>query len=98
MQTVSDWRKSPGKLSRPRVTLLDESIQRRRELLGDWRKQVAQREGLSSSVILPKDLLENIAAQPIQNSAELKQAMQASPSRFEAYGEQLLSVLRKEDR
>ena len=98
MQTVADWRKSPGKLSRPRVTLLDESIQRRRELLGDWRKQVAQREGLSSSVILPKDLLESIAAQPIQNSAELKQAMQASPSRFEAYGEQLLSVLRKEER
>jgi ribonuclease D len=97
MQTVANWRKSPGKLSRPRVTFLDESIQRRRDLLGDWRKQVAQREGLSSSVILPKDLLENIAAQPIKSKAELEQAMQASPTRFAMYSEELLEILRKEN-
>ncbi|HOO58891.1 MAG TPA: HRDC domain-containing protein, partial [Anaerolineaceae bacterium] len=39
MQTVADWRKSSDKLTRPRAQYLDESIQRRRELLGDWRKQ-----------------------------------------------------------
>ena len=97
MQTVADWHKSPGNLSRPRVQYLDESIQRRRELLGDWRKQMAQREGLSSSVILPKDLLESIAAQPIKSKAELEQVMQASPTRFEVYGEELLEILRKEN-
>ena len=97
MQTVADWRKSPGNLSRPRVQYLDESIQRRRELLGDWRKQMAQKEKVSSSVILPKDLLENIAAQPIKSKAELEQAMQASPTRFEVYGEELLEILRKEN-
>ena len=97
MQTVADWHKSPGNLSRPRVQYLDESIQRRRELLGDWRKQMAQKEKVSSSVILPKDLLENIAAQPIKSKAELEQAMQASPTRFEVYGEELLEILRKEN-
>jgi len=97
MQTVADWHKSPGNLSRPRVQYLDESIQRRRELLGDWRKQIAQKEKVSSSVILPKDLLENIAAQPINSKAELEQAMQASPTRFEVYGEELLEILRKEN-
>ncbi len=97
MQTVGDWHKSPGNLSRPRVQYLDESIQRRRELLGDWRKQMAQKEKVSSSVILPKDLLENIAAQPIKSKAELEQAMQASPTRFEVYGEELLEILRKEN-
>jgi len=97
MQTVADWRKSPGNLSRPRVQYLDESIQRRRELLGDWRKQMAQKDKVSSSVILPKDLLENIAAQPIKSKAELEQAMQASPTRFEVYGEELLEILRKEN-
>jgi ribonuclease D len=96
MRTVVDWRKNPGKLTRPRVPYLDESIQRRRELLGDWRKQVAHKERLSSSVILPKDLLESIAAQPIKNKAELEQAMQASPTRFAVYGEDLLEILRKE--
>jgi len=97
MQTVAYWHKSPGNLSRPRVQYLDESIQRRRELLGDWRKQMAQKEKVSSSVILPKDLLENIAAQPIKSKAELEQAMQASPTRFEVYGEELLEILRKEN-
>ena len=97
MQTVADWHKSPGNLSRPRVQYLDESVQRRRELLGDWRKQMAQKEKVSSSVILPKDLLENIAAQPIKSKAELEQAMQASPTRFEVYGEELLEILRKEN-
>ena len=97
MQTVADWRKSSEKLTRPRAQYIDESIQRRRELLGDWRKQVAQKERLSSSVILPKDLLESIAAQPIKNKAELEQAMQASPSRFAVYGEELLEILRKEN-
>ena len=97
MQTLADWHKSPGNLSRPRVQYLDESIQRRRELLGDWRKQMAQKEKVSSSVILPKDLLENIAAQPIKSKAELEQAMQASPTRFEVYGEELLEILRKEN-
>jgi superfamily II DNA helicase RecQ len=58
---------------------------------------VAQKERLSSSVILPKDLLESIAAQPIKNKAELEQAMQASPSRFAVYGEELLEILRKEN-
>ena len=96
MQTVADWRNSSDKLTRPRAQYLDESIQRRRELLGDWRKQVAQKERLSSSVILPKDLLESIAAQPIKNKAELEQAMQASPTRFAVYGEELLEILRKE--
>ena len=37
MQTVADWRKSSEKLTRPRAQYIDESIQRRRELLGDWR-------------------------------------------------------------
>ncbi len=97
MQTVADWRKSSDKLTRPRAQYLDESIQRRRELLGDWRKQAAQKERLSSSVILPKDLLESIAAQPIKNKAELEQAMQASPTRFAVYGEELLEILRKEN-
>ena len=97
MQTVADWRKSSEKLTRPRAQYIDESIQRRRELLGDWRKQVAQKERLSSSVILPKDLLESIAAQPIKNKAELEQAMQTSPTRFAVYGEELLEILRKEN-
>lgn len=97
MQMVAEWYKSPGNLSRPRVQYLDESIQRRRELLGDWRKQMAQKEKVSSSVILPKDLLENIAAQPIKSKVELEQAMQASPTRFEVYGEELLEILRKEN-
>jgi len=97
MQTVADWRKSSDKLTRPRAQYLDESIQRRRELLGDWRKQMAQKDKVSSSVILPKDLLESIAAQPIKSKAELEQAMQASPTRFEVYGEELLEILRKEN-
>ncbi len=97
MQTVGDWHKSSGNLSRPRAQYLDESIQRRRELLGDWRKQMAQKDKVSSSVILPKDLLESIAAQPIKSKAELEQAMQASPTRFEVYGEELLEILRKEN-
>jgi ribonuclease D len=97
MQTVANWRKSSDKLTRPRLQYLDESIQRRRELLGDWRKQIAQKDKGSSSVILPKDLLESIAAQPIKSKAELEQAMQASPTRFEVYGEELLEILRKEN-
>ncbi|MFZ3069636.1 MAG: ribonuclease D [Anaerolineaceae bacterium] len=97
MRAVDRWRKEPGKVEKRHFHARDDEVVQRREILGEWRKQVGLAQGLSSNVILPKELLECIAAEPVQDLQCLEKAMRSSPSRFNQYGSEILALFRKED-
>jgi len=96
MRVVEQWRKAPGKVSRTRTQGPDDAVLRRRELLGEWRKQNGLKQGLPSNVILPRDLLEKIAQAEVKDLEALRGLMLGSPSRFEMYGEAIFELLREE--
>lgn len=96
MRVVEQWRKAPGKVSRTRTQGPDDAVLRRRELLGEWRKQNGLKQGLPSNIILPRDLLEKIAQAEVKDLEALRGLMLGSPSRFEMYGEAIFELLREE--
>ncbi len=97
LQTVAAWRKDPRSVHRQPSAILPEDVLRRRDLLAEWRKKKGSRLGVSSNVILTRELLESIADKPIRNLQELERAMQSSPTRFSQYGLELIDLLRKEE-
>lgn len=58
-----------------------------------WRKNMGKRMGVQSDIVLPKDILENIAGSHPKDVAELKVIMQDVPWRFRHYGEEILQVI-----
>ncbi|MFH2102543.1 MAG: HRDC domain-containing protein, partial [Chloroflexota bacterium] len=64
--------------------------------LREWRKSTAVLMGIQSDLILPKSFLASIAASKPQTVTELAQAMPGSPWRVEKFGQEILSVLKKE--
>lgn len=96
MRVIEQWRKMPGKVSRPRSQGPDDAVLRRRERLGEWRKQEGLKQGLPSNVILPRDLLEKIAQADVEDLEALRCLMLESPSRFEMYGEDIFKLLKEE--
>ncbi|MEL7645786.1 MAG: HRDC domain-containing protein [Anaerolineaceae bacterium] len=96
MRIVEQWRKAPGKVSKPRSQAPSDAVLRRREILGEWRKQSGLKQGLPSNVILPRDLLEKIAQAELKDLDALRGLMLGSPSRFEMYGEAIFELLREE--
>ena len=96
MRVIEQWRKAPGKVSKPRSQAPSDAVLRRREILGEWRKQSGVKQGLPSNVILPRDLLEQIAQAELKDLDALRGLMLGSPSRFEMYGEAIFELLREE--
>jgi len=96
MRVIEQWRKRPGQVSRPRSQGPDDAVLRRRELIGEWRKQSGLKQGLPSNVILPRDLLEKIAQAEVEDLEALRCLMLESPSRFEMYGEDIFKLLKEE--
>ena len=98
MRVIEHWRKTPGKVSKPRAQAPDEAVLRRREILGAWRKERGIDQGLPSNVILPRELLEKIAQATLPDLQALRELMSGSPSRFEMYGETLFNLLKEEQK
>jgi len=73
---------------RPEQAYLD-----RLDGLKEWRKQIGKRMGVESDIILPRDVLEEIAAQDPQDLKSLRNIMAAVPWRFERFGNDILSLL-----
>jgi ribonuclease D len=65
----------------------------RYEALRAWRKEAAQRKGVESDVVLPRDLLEQIAKENPKSSEKLAAILRAVPWRLAAYGKQIEKVL-----
>ena len=63
------------------------------EALRSWRKMVAHEMGVSSDVVLPRDLLNEIAIQNPKRETELADVMEHVPWRMENFGDEILGVL-----
>jgi len=63
------------------------------EALRSWRKMVAHEMGVTSDVVLPRDLLNEIANQNPKRETELADVMEQVPWRMENFGDEILGVL-----
>lgn len=80
----------PPSLPRPKEDYLN-----RLEALRAWRKQAAEEMGVPSDVILPRDLMEQIAQINPRRRDDLEALMQNVPWRMEHFGSAILSVLKR---
>lgn len=78
------------KRQRPAQAYLD-----RLQALQDWRKEAAAKMKVQSDIILPRDVLEQIALSCPRNSPELKEIMRSIPWRFSRFGKDILKVIAK---
>jgi ribonuclease D len=78
---------------RPRHPRPEQDYLDRLDGLKEWRKQVGKRMGVESDIILPRDVLEDIAASDPQDLKTLGKVMATVPWRFERFGNDILKVL-----
>jgi ribonuclease D len=82
----------------PRPPRPDETYLGRLEALRSWRKAAGEKMGVASDVVLPRDLLFNLAERNPLTPNELAEALKDVPWRLEHFGEQILSVLSKQEK
>ena len=80
---------------KPRNRGQDEATRTRYEDLREWRKNAARKRNLESDLILPRDILIDIAAQAPRDLATLRKIMAPLESRFQRYGEDILKIIHK---
>ena len=64
----------------------------RLERLKQWRKEAGKKMEVESDIILPRDILEEIALRNPQDFSSLKQIMAEVPWRLEHFGDQILRI------
>lgn len=77
----------------PRARRPDRRFLERLEALRTWRKEAAERLGVSSDVVLPRDLMTALAEANPQNEVDLADTMGDAPWRRENFGEEILRVI-----
>ena len=77
----------------PRSPRPDERYLARLDALRNWRKEKAQRMGVTSDVVLPRDVMFNLAESDPLNFAELADALHDFPWRLEHFGAEILDAL-----
>jgi len=65
----------------------------RLEALRKWRKETGSKLGVESDVILPRDILEEIAHKAPATPAALQTIMEDVPWRYERFGSQILDTI-----
>jgi ribonuclease D len=73
----------------------DEAYLNRLDALKTWRKEKGAALEVESDVILPRDILEEIASANPQRPADLKPVMAQVPWRWHAYGDEILAVVHR---
>lgn len=79
---------------RPTTKRVAEAVHARYEALHAYRKSVARKRSVESDVILPRDVLWDIAQAAPSDTESLRRVMHPLEWRFQAYGEDILSILR----
>ena len=77
----------------PRFPRPDERYLARLEALRNWRKEKAKDLGITSDVVLPRDLMFSLAERGPLSFAELAQALDDFPWRLEHFGAEILNVI-----
>lgn len=89
---IKRGRKAPPP-SRPKCERPPEALSIRYQRLKRWRKQVAEKRKVDSDIILPRDLVWEIARQSPHSLEELRCLMAPLEWRFQHYGEEILRVI-----
>lgn len=97
MRAIREWREHPYAVKPRPFTRISEAEIRRRERLSDWRKETGLKEGVPSNVILPKEMLEKLAAKPPRTLEDLEETMRYTPHRYQQYGEAIFTQLKRKD-
>ncbi len=96
MFAITQWRSNPIEVKkRPNHRPSDAELHRR-DLLSNWRKEEGKKMGVSSNIVLSRDLIESIAKNFPKNAAELKTLMVDYPCRFELFSADILKTLQKD--
>jgi len=80
-------------VKRDQVNRPSDAMLRRLEKLKVWRKKLAKDMAVESDIVLPKMYLNMLAENPPKNLQELGISMQASPTRFHKYGEEIYRLI-----
>jgi ribonuclease D len=78
---------------KPNNRVLDEDSHARFEDLRQWRKKVARQRKVESDIILPRDLMLDLAQRPPRRLDDLRTRMHPLEWRFQNYGRDILKVL-----
>jgi len=97
MQVVKAWRENPVLVKPRKNHRLSDRELKLREKLGDWRKEVGEKEGVPSNAVLSRDLVELIAHHNPQSDEELAQVMRNYPNHYKQYGKQILSLIKRKN-
>lgn len=95
MHAIQNWREKPKKVSPRRNHRLSDAEMKRRDALSNWRKHAGLKEGVPSNAIISRELMDRLAHLEFSNQAELAQAMQYFPHRYERYGDAIFKVLER---
>lgn len=98
MQAVKAWRENPVAVKPRKNHRLSDRELKLREKLGDWRKEVGEKEGVPSNAVLSRDLVELIAHHDPQSDEELARVMQDYPNHNKQYGKQILSLIKRNNK
>lgn len=72
-----------------------EAVKIRYDQLHDWRKNTAKARDVESDIILPRDIMREIAHKNPKNTEQLKPIMLPLVIRFKRYGPEILQVLKE---
>jgi superfamily II DNA helicase RecQ len=78
---------------KPRNRGQDEATRTRYEALREWRKNAARKRKLESDIIMPREVLIEIATHTPHDLADLRKIMGPLESRFTRYGEEILKII-----
>jgi ribonuclease D len=92
LQAVQRGLKTPP-LHPPSPPRPDNGFLHRLDCLRRWRKTTAQQMGVKSDIVLPRDLMHNIAEGNPQGMSELAGILELSPWRLENYGKRILEII-----
>lgn len=98
MQVVKAWRENPVAVKPRKNHRLSDRELKLREKLGDWRKEVGEKEGVPSNAVLSRDLVELLAHHDPQSDEELARVMQDYPNHNKQYGKQILSLIKRNNK
>jgi ribonuclease D len=78
----------------PRIERVPDAVRERYELLHQWRKARAKARGVESDVIVPRDVLTELARLNPRTLEALETIEQLGPWRRQTYGEEILKILK----
>jgi ribonuclease D len=96
MVAIEEWRRNPDQVEKRQSHRPSDAELQRRDLLSTWRKEEGKKMGVSSNIVLSKDLIEDIARTSPKNAAELKVLMVDYPCRYDLLSADILKALQKE--